>query len=50
MSFPFTEEQITEINQLAAGVSTSAHNNPDRPNSGAYEYILHLISLNGELR
>ena len=46
MSFPFTEEQIAEINRLAAGTSTSVYNNPDRPNSGAYEYMLSFSRIN----
>lgn len=44
MTFQFSDAQIAEIDLLAAGNGSPPHNFPSRPNSGAYDYILHLIS------
>lgn len=48
MSFDFSTEELAEINRLASGQGETEFNHPTRPNSGAYEYILHLISANGD--
>jgi hypothetical protein len=48
MSVSFTPAQIAEINRLAEGTGSPPFNYPARPYSGAYDYVLHLISANGD--
>jgi hypothetical protein len=48
MSYQFSDAEMARIDRLALGQDDSAFNNPSRPYSGVYNYILHQISKNND--